>query len=212
MSDFLKAYRFEMYPNQLQKEYLASCFGCYRLVYNKILGDILSQYTEYEKARKEFYSHPRNQEKDENGKFIHKFTPEEQTEFFYSFPENKGKTFTPVVKPPVTRDSMGRKDSGIVKVSDLRDSITDANGVNFLKDIDSIALNGATTAIEKAFKVYESRKSAGLPKFKTRNSQQSFTTRRSVSASEDATDLMCGNLKLDVENGKILLPKFGRVW
>ena len=33
-----------------------------------------------------------------------------------------------------------------------------------------------------------------------------------MSASEDATDLMCGNLKLDVENGKILLPKFGRVW
>ena len=99
------------------------------------------------RPEKEFYSHPRNQEKDENGKFIHKFTPEEQTEFFYSFPENKDKTFTPVVKPPVTRESMGRKDSGIVKVSDLRDSITDANGANFLKDIDSIALNGATTAI-----------------------------------------------------------------
>ena len=92
---YMKAYKFEIFPTKLQKEFLASQFGGCRLIYNKMLGEILPVYVplykEWEEARKIFRSYPRNQEKDSKGNYVHKFTPEEQTEFFYSLPENQAK-------------------------------------------------------------------------------------------------------------------------
>lgn len=211
MEDYLKAYKFEIIPNDLQKAFLAAHFGCCRLIYNKTLGEILPKYEAYREAVKEFYSHPQNQEK-KDGRFVVKFTPEEQEKFFYSFPENKDKDFIAAVKPPISRNSIKRKDSGITKVSDYRDIIKDDNGICFLKDVDSSALNGVIDNIERAFKNYERRVDAGLPKFKKKRGYQSYNTSRIISSSEDKYNLTCGNLKFDADNGKILLPKFAKVW
>jgi putative transposase len=40
----LKAYRFRIYPNLEQREYLAKTFGCTRFIYNKMLGDKIEYY------------------------------------------------------------------------------------------------------------------------------------------------------------------------
>ena len=40
----LKAYKYRIYPNSEQKEYLAKTFGCTRFVYNKMLNDKIEHY------------------------------------------------------------------------------------------------------------------------------------------------------------------------
>lgn len=40
----LKAYKFRLYPNNLQKEYFAKCFGCTRFIYNQMLADRIEHY------------------------------------------------------------------------------------------------------------------------------------------------------------------------
>ena len=40
----LKTYKYRIYPNSEQKEYLAKTFGCTRFVYNKMLNDIKVKY------------------------------------------------------------------------------------------------------------------------------------------------------------------------
>lgn len=45
-----KAYKFRIYPNSLQKEYFAKCFGCVRFFYNKSLEDKNKYYEENKKS------------------------------------------------------------------------------------------------------------------------------------------------------------------
>ena len=45
----LKAYKFRIYPNNEQKEYLNKTFGCVRFIYNKMLVDKIEYYKENEK-------------------------------------------------------------------------------------------------------------------------------------------------------------------
>ena len=40
----LKAYKYRIYPNKLQKEYLNKTFGCVRFIYNKMLSDKIEYY------------------------------------------------------------------------------------------------------------------------------------------------------------------------
>ena len=40
----LRAYKFRLYPNKEQKEYLVKCFGCTRFIYNKMLSDKIKHY------------------------------------------------------------------------------------------------------------------------------------------------------------------------
>ena len=42
----LKAYKYRIYPNLEQKEYLARTFGCTRFIYNKMLADKIEYYKE----------------------------------------------------------------------------------------------------------------------------------------------------------------------
>ena len=42
----LKAYKYRIYPNLEQKEYLAKVFGCSRFIYNKMLADKIKHYNE----------------------------------------------------------------------------------------------------------------------------------------------------------------------
>ena len=39
-----KAYKYRIYPNKMQKEYFAKCFGCVRFFYNKSLSDMKDIY------------------------------------------------------------------------------------------------------------------------------------------------------------------------
>ena len=36
----LKAYKYRIYPNLEQQEYLVKTFGCTRFIYNKMLADV----------------------------------------------------------------------------------------------------------------------------------------------------------------------------
>ena len=40
----LKAYKYRIYPNLEQQEYLAKTFGCTRFIYNKMLADKIEYY------------------------------------------------------------------------------------------------------------------------------------------------------------------------
>lgn len=42
----LKAYKYRIYPNKEQREYLAKTFGCTRFIYNKMLADRIKSYEE----------------------------------------------------------------------------------------------------------------------------------------------------------------------
>ena len=42
----LKAYKYRLYPNKEQQEYLAKCFGCVRFIYNRMLSDKIEYYKE----------------------------------------------------------------------------------------------------------------------------------------------------------------------
>ena len=42
----LKAYKYRIYPNKEQREYLAKTFGCSRFIYNKMLADRIKSYQE----------------------------------------------------------------------------------------------------------------------------------------------------------------------
>ena len=39
-----KGYKFRLYPNKIQQEYFAKCFGCARFIYNKMLADKIEHY------------------------------------------------------------------------------------------------------------------------------------------------------------------------
>lgn len=39
-----KGYKFRLYPNKVQQEYFAKCFGCARFIYNKMLADKIEYY------------------------------------------------------------------------------------------------------------------------------------------------------------------------
>lgn len=40
----LKTYKYKIYPNEQQNLYLSRTFGCTRLIYNKMLGDMIEHY------------------------------------------------------------------------------------------------------------------------------------------------------------------------
>ncbi len=40
----LKAYKYRLYPNKEQQEYIAKCFGCVRFIYNRMLSDKIEYY------------------------------------------------------------------------------------------------------------------------------------------------------------------------
>ena len=42
----LKAYKYRLYPNLEQREYLVKIFGCTRFIYNKMLADKIEYYKE----------------------------------------------------------------------------------------------------------------------------------------------------------------------
>lgn len=42
----LKAYKFRLYPNKIQREYFIKTFGCVRFVYNKMLEERIRLYEE----------------------------------------------------------------------------------------------------------------------------------------------------------------------
>ena len=43
----MKGYKFRLYPTALQREYFSKCFGCCRLIWNKMLADKIAYYNEY---------------------------------------------------------------------------------------------------------------------------------------------------------------------
>ena len=43
----MKGYKFRLYPTALQREYFSQCFGCCRLIWNKMLADKIAYYNEY---------------------------------------------------------------------------------------------------------------------------------------------------------------------
>lgn len=43
---YLKAFKYRLYPNQLQEEYFLKTFGCVRFIYNKMLNDKIEHYKE----------------------------------------------------------------------------------------------------------------------------------------------------------------------
>ena len=43
-----KAYKFRLYPNDIQKDLIHKTFGCYRFIYNYFLNDCMSN--GYQKA------------------------------------------------------------------------------------------------------------------------------------------------------------------
>lgn len=43
----MKGYRFRLYPTALQRNYFAQCFGCCRLIWNKMLADKIDYYNRY---------------------------------------------------------------------------------------------------------------------------------------------------------------------
>ncbi|QVK19778.1 IS200/IS605 family element transposase accessory protein TnpB (plasmid) [Mycoplasmatota bacterium] len=48
----LKAYKYRIYPNKEQIEYLSKVFGCTRFIYNKMLSDKIEYYIQYKKTLK----------------------------------------------------------------------------------------------------------------------------------------------------------------
>lgn len=46
MSNYLKAYKYRIYPNLEQIEYLVKTFGCTRFIYNQMLADRIKSYQE----------------------------------------------------------------------------------------------------------------------------------------------------------------------
>ena len=42
----LKAYKYRLYPNNEQQEYIEKCFGCVRFIYNRMLSDKIEYYKE----------------------------------------------------------------------------------------------------------------------------------------------------------------------
>ena len=46
MSNYLKAYKYRIYPNLEQREYLVKTFGCTRFIYNQMLADRIKSYEE----------------------------------------------------------------------------------------------------------------------------------------------------------------------
>ena len=46
MSNYLKAYKYRIYPNLEQREYLVKNFGCTRFIYNQMLADRIKSYEE----------------------------------------------------------------------------------------------------------------------------------------------------------------------
>jgi putative transposase len=42
----LKAFKYRIYPNSEQKEYIAKTFGCTRFIYNKMLDDKIEHYNQ----------------------------------------------------------------------------------------------------------------------------------------------------------------------
>lgn len=48
----LKAYKYRLYPNKEQKEYLAKTFGCARFIYNKMLSDKIEHYNKTKETLK----------------------------------------------------------------------------------------------------------------------------------------------------------------
>lgn len=42
----LMVYKYRLYPNDVQKEYFAKCFGCTRFIYNQMLSDKINYYKE----------------------------------------------------------------------------------------------------------------------------------------------------------------------
>ena len=46
MSNYLKAYKYRIYPNLEQREYLVKTFGCTRFIYNQMLADRIKSYQE----------------------------------------------------------------------------------------------------------------------------------------------------------------------
>jgi putative transposase len=45
----LKAYKYRIYPNHKQQQYLAKVFGCVRFIYNKMLADKIEHYKKTQK-------------------------------------------------------------------------------------------------------------------------------------------------------------------
>ena len=43
----MKGYKFRLYPTALQRDYFSQCFGCCRLIWNKMLADKIAYYNEY---------------------------------------------------------------------------------------------------------------------------------------------------------------------
>lgn len=48
----LKAYKYRLYPNKEQREFINKTIGCARFIYNKMLGDKIEHYKETKKMLK----------------------------------------------------------------------------------------------------------------------------------------------------------------
>ncbi len=46
-----KAYKFRLYPNKEQQEFMNKTFGCTRFIFNRILGDAMNHYQETKKSK-----------------------------------------------------------------------------------------------------------------------------------------------------------------
>ncbi|MCL1948599.1 MAG: IS200/IS605 family element RNA-guided endonuclease TnpB [Turicibacter sp.] len=123
----LKAYKYRAYPNVEQKIFFAKCFGCVRLVYNKMLADRISSYQESQ--------------------------VKPDTSINYPTPAKYKKE------------------------------------LEFLKEVDSLALANAQMNLDKAYKNFFRDKSVGFPKFKSKkDNYRSYTTNNqkgSVAVNDD---------------------------
>jgi putative transposase len=52
----LKAYKYRIYPNKEQRVFFAKTFGCYRLIYNRMLSDRIEHYKTTGKSLKNSYA------------------------------------------------------------------------------------------------------------------------------------------------------------
>lgn len=182
---YLKAYKFAIFPNEIQEKFIQAHFDSSRFLYNKIIAETLPVYSEWDDARKKFYANK----------------------------DNRGKKFEEIPKPVITRNSISSVNAPFTTVAEYRKTVQNKDGEYFLKDVDSTALVYVTAHVERAYKMYENPMiDSGLPNFKKKGIKQSYTTKRDVPHGGDRYDFSVGTVRIDFENSRVLLPKFSSVW
>lgn len=193
---YMITYKFEIFPNEVQKSFINHHFGCCRLVYNKSLAEAEKFRKKNEEDYRKFIEENPIVKEEREKERIAKANGEE-----YVKPKD-----LPVFNSdcPNLSSSMAysSKNSPLTSASQYREQITSEDGTQFLKEVDSTALNYAQIHLATAYKNFydKNRPDAKAPRFKKRiDEKKSYTTSGK-------------SIKIDEENGLILLPKFNSKW